>query len=97
MKKEFKIEYKKLFENIRKIINDIDPESLSPGQEGGAPVDEYDREVESILSFLIHNQEEIKVRNHLLIEQVNKIWQESFGSKCSKVEMMVRDLLKIIF
>ena len=97
MRKEFNDEYKNLFQKIRAILNDVDPESFNPGQYDGAPADEYDGESRSILNFVIHNQERIKINNQILVAEINKIWQQYFGTECSKAEEIAQTLTKIIF
>jgi len=92
-----KLQYKKLFQDVRKIINEIDPEDLSPGQVDGSPVDEYDQEVQLIVNFIIHNQEEIKLDKQALINQINEIWRERFGDDCCSGDIIVDRLCKIIF
>ena len=97
MKRDLKDEYKNLFQKIRAILNDVDPESFNPGQYDGSPADEYDGESRSILNFVIHNQEKIKINNQILVVEINKIWQHYFGTECSKSEKIAQTLTKIIF
>ena len=42
----------KLLNIIIDILNKIDPEELKPGQEQGAPMDEYNQEAQLIYNFI---------------------------------------------
>lgn len=97
MKRENVQEYQKLFQDVRRILNQIDPEQLSPGAISGAPVNEYDAEVALILSYVIHNQEAIKINKDLLVNQINMIWEESFGGPCKEAISIASALLKVLF
>lgn len=97
MKKNLKNEYRDLFGKIRLIVNEIDPESLEPTQDDVSSFEEYDSEVNSILNFIVHHQEEIKLNNNLLLQGINDIWQDSFGRECRNAEMLTRNLLKILY
>ncbi|KKS93160.1 MAG: hypothetical protein A3H59_01750 [Candidatus Jacksonbacteria bacterium RIFCSPLOWO2_02_FULL_43_9] len=62
----------KLFRNeIRCIINKYDPFHLT---NYGAPEDEYDAEVDRVLSFLVN-----KKNDRPLYEQIKQVFFDSFG------------------
>lgn len=63
---------KVIIENIRDIINTNDPVGLVYG---GAPDDEYDREVMAIMSLLQTQTDGETIRN-----SVEKIFTDTFGS-----------------
>ncbi len=67
---------------------------LNPEEVGGSPKDEYDMEIAKIVSFLIHNLEDIKLNKQILINEINKIWQENFEEKCKNVEQITIDIVK---
>jgi len=96
-KKQIELDYKKLFSKIREILNRIDPEEFSPGEQNGAPIDEYEDEVTQILNYVLHNQEEIKKNKEVLINEITKIWAERFGTGCKDINVIVSDLLNVIF
>jgi hypothetical protein len=74
MKRENAQQYQKLFQDVRKILNRVDPEELGPGTIGGAPTSEYDAETALILSYVVHNQEDIQVNDHR-----RRRWPETLG------------------
>ena len=73
--RDIKKRYQLLFNSIRTILNDIDPESLNPGATNGAPNDEYDLETSQITNFFIKNKE---IRVEDILNEINRIWLESF-------------------
>ena len=79
--REIKNRYQLLFNSIRAILNDIDPESLNPGDTNGAPNDEYDLEISQITNYFIKNRE-IGIED--ILNEINRIWLESFGKSCDK-------------
>lgn len=92
--REAKAQYKALFEKVRAIINKHDPFGFDPGSQEGAPVDEYDPETGPIVTFLVHRQEEIKVNNELLVDEINRVWKEMFGEPCPMAEEIATDILR---
>ena len=72
-KKELKMQYFDLFKHVSEIINEWDPYSLL---ETGAPSDEFDPEVASIISRI----EEIKTENDAILI-ISKIFTKSFDDK----------------
>ncbi len=90
--REIKKCYQLLFNSIRTILNDIDPESLNPGATNGAPKDEYDLETSQITKFLIKNRE-IGVED--ILSEINRIWLESFGKDCDKSKELSVKLLEL--
>ncbi len=63
---------KVIIENIRDIVNANDPVGLI---DGGAPDDEYDREVMAIMSLLQTENDGEIIRNN-----VEKVFTDTFGS-----------------
>lgn len=62
-------DYQELFGKIRAILNRYDPAGLNPGTE--APIDEYDAETASIVAYLLHNQEVIKLHPEILVKKTS--------------------------
>jgi hypothetical protein len=90
-------EYKKLFVKVSEIIKKIDPENLEPGVKNGAPSNEYDSEIAQIVGYIVHNQETIKLNNQKLVDKINQIWEENFGSACRDDRVIVQEIIKIAF
>ena len=90
--REIKNSYQFLFNSIRTILNDIDPEFLSPGQRNGAPNDEYDLETSQITNYLIKNKE-IGIED--ILNEINRIWIESFGKSCDKSKELSAKVLDL--
>lgn len=90
-------DYKNLFNKVRLVMIEHDPMGLEPGKIDGTPRDEYDMEAAKIVAFLIHNLEDIKINNQLLIDEISNIWQENFEEKCKNVDQMARDIIKRAF
>jgi len=93
MSEEAKARYQALFQKARAIINRHDPAGLAPGTSGGAPVDEYDSEVAPIVAFVVHKQEEIKLNRQILIDEINRVWQEYFNEVCELAEEIASDIV----
>ena len=66
-------DYKELYKKVQEIVNDVDPVGLIGG---GAPQDEYDSQINKILS-LLQKDPEISV----LTNEIHKIFVESFGEE----------------
>ena len=97
MNKNSKEDYKKSVKTLRNILNGVDPEGFAPGQEDGTPIDEYDAEAAKIYNFVIHNLEEIKLNNNLLVDEINKIWLESFRKACDSAKEITSRVIKSLF
>jgi len=95
-KKEFKNQYKYIFNQLRTILNEIDPEGLSPDRTEGAPVSEYDQEIAQILNYLEHNMESIKLNHLCLVNYINQLWNDSFGRQCKGVNKIADYILSNI-
>ena len=95
VKKAGQDRYKELFKKVRAIIDKHDPAGLSPGTREGTPVDEYNSETAVITTFLIHNQEEIKLDRKILIDEINRVWQEYFGQPCGSAERISSDIIHL--
>ena len=82
---------KLIIENVRDIINDSDPVGLV---DGGAPDDEYDNEVMSIVSVLQCNNKK-EVTRH----SIKKILNKSFGPDVvldgKKIDQMTDKLMEL--
>ncbi len=61
-----------LTEEVRELLNVLDPYWLEPGSEDGAPLDEYDFEAQPIADVL-------ERAGAISVEQVDAIWLEWFG------------------
>ena len=97
MNRDLKKDYKKFIDTLRNILNSVDPEGLQPGKEDGTPTDEYDDEVVKIYNYVSHNLEEIKLNNNLLVDEICKIWMESFSSSCNSVNEIANRIIKELF
>ncbi len=97
MNKDSKSDYKESIQKLRTIINQLDPEGLDPGAMGGTPEDEYDEEIVRIYNFIIHNMEKIKLDSSLLKNEINKIWNESFGDNCAFGKELTNAIIKNFF
>lgn len=92
-----KLDYKQSINKLRCIFNEVDPESLNPGESDGTPEDEYDDEIVKVYNFILHNMEEIKLNNTLLVDEINKIWTEYFGSECSSAGGIANRIITELF
>lgn len=95
--KKLKEDYKNFFNKLRKILNEIDPESLSPGKSGGAPISEYDHEVSQLINYIEHKMEDIKLNPILLVNYINQLWHKSFEHPCQKANEIVNQILSKLF
>ncbi len=93
-KKASSLLYKKTFQYVRSILNYADPEKLSPGRKGGAPIDEYDSEVAAITAFLIHHHEDCRKSPRLLAVDIDRVWKENFSGECSDAQNIADELVK---
>ena len=95
MHKQAKSEYKKIFGKVRVIINRFDSACLEPGRSGSnTPIEEYDPEVARIVAYFIHHQEQVKLNPTLLLDEINRIWNEYFGEDCQDAKQIVDEIIK---
>lgn len=75
-KSELNQEYKKAFSEIRELLNDLDPMNLFPG----SPEDEYDPEVEEILTGMIGCENSTKL-TRMVLKVIYKWFSEELNQK----------------
>lgn len=72
------VEWKWLNVGVLRLLNELDPYSLAPGTEDGAPADEYATEAAPIVSVLTRD-------GAITTDQVDAIWQKWFGEPLTAV------------
>ena len=82
-------DYKKLFEQVKHLVNKADPLRLL---QQGAPSDEYDQEIAKILAHL-HKCETVDE----LRKSVFAIFLESFGSTSAGNELNYQELASALY
>ena len=84
------MEYKRQFSIIKQIVNDVDPIGLISG---GAPEDEYESEIVSVISLINDKRDTNKV------DQIISIFNESFGQEVGdskQYELMANKILQAL-
>lgn len=66
-------DYKEMYKKVQQVINSVDPVGLVSG---GAPEDEYDSQVNKIITLL---QTDLEIET--LTEEIHKIFIGSFGEE----------------
>lgn len=81
-----KKDYLKAIAQVRRVLNEIDPESLS----ADGAVSEYNIEAAEIAAFLLNPE---KAKDRKSIERaVNEIWVKNSGGKCPAVSKIAQKL-----
>lgn len=64
--------------DVLRLLTELDPYGLEPGQAGGAPADEYALEADPMASLLLHH-------NAITATQVDAVWQEWFDETMTEI------------
>jgi hypothetical protein len=77
---------------VRKALNQADPEKII----GKTNQDEYDVEVSAIAAFVFSFRYDLESYSTSLKKYINRVWKLYFHHDCSKVDNVVKEILKSV-